>query len=78
MTTEGSNTAIAPIIHIRAIDIRGQGWQSCKNLRARCRARLRSAKDVAQFAFGPFQNTFLLLRKGSAGAIDIEVEHRHG
>ena len=38
---------------------------------------LRPVKHIPQFAFGSFQNEFLLLRKGFACAIYIEVEHRH-
>ena len=40
-------------------------------------ATLRPAKHIPQFVFGPFQHALLLLRKGFARAIYIEVEHRH-
>jgi hypothetical protein len=39
---------------------------------------LRAPKDVAQFIFRLFQNTLLFLRQIFPGAIDIEVQHRHG
>jgi hypothetical protein len=39
---------------------------------------LRAPKDVAQFIFRLFQNALLSLRQIFAGAIDIEVQHRHG
>jgi hypothetical protein len=48
------------------------GWLESK------REPLRSAKHVAQFVFGPFQDTLLLLGKRFACAIDVEVQHRHG
>jgi hypothetical protein len=42
------------------------------------RTRLRSVENIAQFDFGPFQNALLFLWKIFSGAIDIEVQHRHG
>jgi len=36
-----------------------------------------AAENVAQFAFGAFQNVLLLLWKIFPGAIDVEVQHRH-
>jgi hypothetical protein len=44
---------------------------------AELRENLRSAKKVAQFAFGPFQQAPLFLRKIFAGAVDVKVQHRH-
>ena len=36
-----------------------------------------SAKDIAQFVFSVFENTFSCLRQIFSGAIDIEIQHRH-
>ena len=33
---------------------------------------------VAQFVFGAFENALTFFRKIFAGAIDVEVQHRHG
>ena len=36
-----------------------------------------SAKDIAQFVFSVFENTFSCLRQIFTGAIDVEIQHRH-
>jgi len=38
---------------------------------------LLSSKHVSQFVFCPFQDALLSLRKVFAGAVDVEIQHRH-
>ncbi len=55
----------------------GRLSDSCWPKAAELRGNLHSAKDVAQFVFGPFQHALLFLRKIFAGAVDVKVQHRH-
>ena len=37
-----------------------------------------SAEYLTQFVFGTFENALAFFRKIFAGAVDVEVQHRHG
>jgi hypothetical protein len=41
------------------------------------RVHLRPTENVAQFIFGVFENKLLFLGQIRAGAIDVEIQHRH-